>query len=81
MERPRPQAHLAALLAALLLGSAAAYYVPGTYPQEYSVGDSVSGARGGALAFSKIFGARMHGDSPCSPPSLAPAAVTWLQRT
>lgn len=32
------------LLLAGLIGIASAYYVPGTYPQEFNVGDQLQGA-------------------------------------
>lgn len=48
--RLAPWARAVATLGAMLLalgGVARAYYVPGTYPQEFRVGDQLQGARSG----------------------------------
>lgn len=45
---------------AALLGSAAAYYVPGTYPQEFWPEDVIQGALGGRPGCRSVAGAPAH---------------------
>ncbi len=60
--------HLPILAALLLLGSAQAYYVPGTYPQEFKVGDVLQGgARGDLLPWLGSVPARRADHDPVVP--------------
>lgn len=84
MEPARRLLAVAALV--LLAGAAQAYYLPGTYPQEFLIGDVIQGEHLGGEA---VLAARWHGSSrvgcqlcsvrraadqgrPCCPPSLPP---------